>query len=272
MFPFYWKLGPLAVTPNEVFTVIGVVVGALIIRRRLVALGATSGGVLDFILAALGGGAVGARLYYFLPLWFRGQVAFSTLFTTLGDGSGFYGAFVGGSLALALTAQSEEDAGPPDPRRDPRGDPARVRGGEDRLLPGGLLLRPAVGRTASGSRRARSATRRRRRRASSPGVAGPSDPALRHDLRLLAVRPASRPAEAVEAAGRGAGGGDNRLFGLPVRHRVLPRRSGLPHVRQRAAPGLAVDGDRPLRRRGGRVGLAPPEKGSRNTPPQRRNK
>lgn len=105
MLPFYWKFGPLAVTPNEVFTVLGVVVGALIIGRRLMALGTNLGGVLDFMLAALAGGAVGARLYYFLPLWFRGQVSFGTLFSSWADGSGFYGAFVGGTLALALTAR-----------------------------------------------------------------------------------------------------------------------------------------------------------------------
>ena len=39
MLPFHWKLGPLAVTPNDLFTVLGAVLGALIIRRRLLALG-----------------------------------------------------------------------------------------------------------------------------------------------------------------------------------------------------------------------------------------
>src|SRR5262245_10391527 len=105
MLPFYWKLGPLALTPNELFTVIGCVAGGVIIGRRLIALGTNFGGILDFILTALAGGAIGARLYYFLPLWFRGQVPFSTLFTSWADGSGFYGAFVGGSLALALCAR-----------------------------------------------------------------------------------------------------------------------------------------------------------------------
>src|SRR2546426_9147336 len=105
MLPFHWKLGPLAVTPNELFTILGAVLGGLIIRRRLIALGTNNGGVLDFILAALGGGAVGARLYYFLPLWFRGQVAAGTLFSSWSDGSGFYGAFVGAGLALAVTAR-----------------------------------------------------------------------------------------------------------------------------------------------------------------------
>jgi phosphatidylglycerol:prolipoprotein diacylglycerol transferase len=105
MLPFHWKLGPLAVTPNELFTLLGAVLGALIIRRRLLALGTNNGGVFDFILAALGGGAVGARLYYFLPLWLRGQVSFGTLFGSWSDGSGFYGAFVGGALAIALVAR-----------------------------------------------------------------------------------------------------------------------------------------------------------------------
>ena len=104
MLPFHWKLGFLAVTPNELFAVLGAAICGFIARRRLMALGATNGGVLDFVLAALGGGAVGARLYYFLPLWFRGQMTLSQLVTTWSDGSGFYGAFIAGSLALAVTA------------------------------------------------------------------------------------------------------------------------------------------------------------------------
>jgi phosphatidylglycerol:prolipoprotein diacylglycerol transferase len=105
MLPFHWKLGWLAVTPNEVFAVLGAIVGALVARRRLLALGSSAGGVLDFMLAGLGGGAVGARLYYFVPLWFRGKMALVQLFSTWSDGSGFYGAFIGGALALAVTAR-----------------------------------------------------------------------------------------------------------------------------------------------------------------------
>src|SRR5882672_7904460 len=104
MFPFHIRMGPLALTPNELFTVLAVAICGWIVRRRLIALGSTNGGVLDFALAALGGGAVGARLYYFLPLWFRGQMSLSQLVTTWSDGSGFYGAFIAGSLALAVTA------------------------------------------------------------------------------------------------------------------------------------------------------------------------
>lgn len=105
MLPFRWALGPLAITPNELFAVLGAAIAALIIQRRLVALGAAKIAVVDFTLAALGGGAVGARLYYFVPLWLRGQVAFSTLFTRWSEGSGFYGAFVGGAIAIAVMAR-----------------------------------------------------------------------------------------------------------------------------------------------------------------------
>jgi phosphatidylglycerol:prolipoprotein diacylglycerol transferase len=105
MLPFHWKLGPLAVTPNELFAVLGAVIAGMIVRRRLMALGTDNGGVLDYILAGLAGGAVGARLYYFLPLWFRGQVSAGVLFSKWADGSGFYGAFVGGAIAFALTAR-----------------------------------------------------------------------------------------------------------------------------------------------------------------------
>jgi phosphatidylglycerol---prolipoprotein diacylglyceryl transferase len=104
MLPFHFKLGWLAVTPNEVFAVLGAVICGFVARRRLKSLGSTEGGVLDYVLAALAGGSVGARLYYWLPLWIRGQMSFSQLFTSWSDGSGFYGAFIGGALALAVTA------------------------------------------------------------------------------------------------------------------------------------------------------------------------
>ncbi|HZE95420.1 MAG TPA: prolipoprotein diacylglyceryl transferase family protein [Planctomycetota bacterium] len=107
MFPFHIRMGPLALTPNELFTVLAVAICGWIVRRRLIALGSTNGGVLDFALAALGGGAVGARLYYFLPLWFRGQIAFGQLFSTWADGSGFYGAFIGGAMALGIAAKAK---------------------------------------------------------------------------------------------------------------------------------------------------------------------
>jgi len=105
MLPFHWRLGPFALTPNELFALLGTVLGGIILRRRLIAMGATKAAFLDFILAALAGGAVGARLYYFIPLWVRGKVAFSTLFSSWSDGSGFYGAFLGGALGIAVTAR-----------------------------------------------------------------------------------------------------------------------------------------------------------------------
>ena len=88
MLPFHWRLGPFALTPHELFALLGTVLGGVILRRRLIAMGATKPAFIDFILAALAGGAVGARLYYFIPLWVRGKVAFSTLFSSWSDGSG----------------------------------------------------------------------------------------------------------------------------------------------------------------------------------------
>ena len=105
MLPFHWRLGPLAITPNELFAVLGSVLGAWVIRRRLIRLGATNVGVLDFLLAGIAGGAVGARLYFFLPMWIRGQISPGTLFSTWSDGSGFYGAYLGGFLAITATAR-----------------------------------------------------------------------------------------------------------------------------------------------------------------------
>ena len=105
MLPFRFSLGPLAITPNEVFALLGALLGGLIIRKRLIALGASNAGVFDFVLACIGGGAVGARLYYFLPLWFRGKLALGALFTTWSEGSGFYGAYLGAIVAVAVVAR-----------------------------------------------------------------------------------------------------------------------------------------------------------------------
>lgn len=105
MLPFHWRIGSLAVTPNELLVILAAAIAGWIIRRRLMALGSTPGGVLDFVLAALAVGAVGARLYYWGPLWIRGQTTVGALFSQWSEGSGFYGAFVGGGIGLALTAR-----------------------------------------------------------------------------------------------------------------------------------------------------------------------
>src|SRR6185295_8943060 len=104
MWPFHLKLGWLAVTPNEISAVVGALLCGWIARKRLKSLGSTEGGVLDYILVALAAGAVGARLYYWGPLFLRGQMTFSQLFTSWSDGSGFYGAFIGGAIGLAVMA------------------------------------------------------------------------------------------------------------------------------------------------------------------------
>lgn len=105
MLPFHFSLGPLAITPNELFAVLGVVLAGLIIRHRLIALGTDDGGFLDFVLAAIAGGAVGSRLYYFIPMWIRGQIRAGTLVTTWSDGSGYYGGFLLGAVAVAWVAK-----------------------------------------------------------------------------------------------------------------------------------------------------------------------
>lgn len=104
MWPFHVKLGWLAITPNEISAVVGALLCGWIARKRLKALGATEGGVLDYILVALAAGAVGARLYYWVPMFLRGQMTFGQLFSSWSDGSGFYGAFIGGAIGLAVMA------------------------------------------------------------------------------------------------------------------------------------------------------------------------
>ena len=105
MWPFHAKLGPFAVSPGELFAFLGLVVVVALARKRVLATGISPGGLLDLSLAALVGGAVGARLYYFLPLALRGQEAWSTLFTRWSEGSGIYGGLILGTAAVALLAR-----------------------------------------------------------------------------------------------------------------------------------------------------------------------
>jgi phosphatidylglycerol:prolipoprotein diacylglycerol transferase len=97
VFPFHLKLGPLAIGPGEIFTVFAAALVGTLARRRLALLAIGPGDLLDLALGALAGGAVGARLFYFVPLWLRGMES--------ADGSGYYGGFIGGTLAVALVTR-----------------------------------------------------------------------------------------------------------------------------------------------------------------------
>lgn len=105
MFPFHLRLGPFAISPEEVFVVLGVALVAALSRRRMAELGVSWGALFDLSLAATVGGAIGARLYYFVPLWVRGLEEGSHLVTRWADGSGFYGGFVGGATAVLILAR-----------------------------------------------------------------------------------------------------------------------------------------------------------------------
>ena len=105
MTPFHYKLGPLAISPVEIFIVLGIALGAAVARKRMAEAGATWADLFDFGLAVLVGGALGARLYYFVPLWLRGLQSGSELVASWSEGSGFYGALIGGAAGLATLAR-----------------------------------------------------------------------------------------------------------------------------------------------------------------------
>ncbi len=105
MAPFHVSLGALAITPVEIFAFLGVALTAALSRRRMAGLGVSWPGLFDLALAALVGGAIGARLFYFVPLWARGLESGAHLFTRWSQGSGFYGGLVGGALGVALLAR-----------------------------------------------------------------------------------------------------------------------------------------------------------------------
>jgi phosphatidylglycerol:prolipoprotein diacylglycerol transferase len=105
VWPFRIGLGPLALTPVEVFAFLGVLLVAWVSRRRMAELGVRGGTLWDLALAALVGGSIGARLFYFLPLWVRGLEPGANLVGAWSEGSGFFGGLLGGSAAVALVAR-----------------------------------------------------------------------------------------------------------------------------------------------------------------------
>jgi len=102
--PFHIRLGPFAISPVEIFAVLGVVLAG-ILARRLMSPQPSWGGLIDLGLAAIVGGAIGSRLYYFLPRWIRGLESAGKLFTDWSQGSGYVGGLLGGTILVYLIAR-----------------------------------------------------------------------------------------------------------------------------------------------------------------------
>lgn len=114
MWPFHFRLGPLALSPVELFAFLGfglvvLIAGRIMIRDQKISRDA----LLDLAIGALVGGSLGARLYYAVPMWLRGQLSFGAIFTQWADGSGYYGAFLGGTLGILATARFKGIPGVP---------------------------------------------------------------------------------------------------------------------------------------------------------------
>jgi phosphatidylglycerol:prolipoprotein diacylglycerol transferase len=104
MLPFHLHLGPFGISPVELFAVLGVVLAGVLARRKMNPQPPWSG-LADLLLGALLGGAIGARLFYFLPLWIRGLETGARLFTDWSNGSGYIGGLVGGTLGVWTVAR-----------------------------------------------------------------------------------------------------------------------------------------------------------------------
>jgi phosphatidylglycerol:prolipoprotein diacylglycerol transferase len=104
MLPFHLQLGPFGISPVELFAVLGVVLAGVLARRYMDPQPSWSG-MADLLLAALLGGAIGARLFYFVPLWIRGLETGARLFTDWSNGSGFIGGLVGGTIGVLGVAR-----------------------------------------------------------------------------------------------------------------------------------------------------------------------
>ena len=105
MWPFHVPLGLFAPGAVEIFAFLGLAIVVALARPRIRAVGISDGGLLDLALAALVGGSVGARLYYFVPLWLRGLESGATLVSRWSEGSGFYGGLLGGMAGVAVLAR-----------------------------------------------------------------------------------------------------------------------------------------------------------------------
>lgn len=108
MFPFHLRLGPLSLGLDQLFMLLGLVVGFLLIRRRLQGLGIFAGDWIDLFLAVLLSGAVGAKLFYLLPLWIRGVHSLGYLLKHWSEGSGFYGAVLGGLAGAVFVLKKKQ--------------------------------------------------------------------------------------------------------------------------------------------------------------------
>jgi len=104
MLPFRIPLGWVTLGPMEAGTLLGVLLAAVLARRRMAPLGVAPAALLDLALGALLGGVVGARLFHAVPAWIRGLEAGGSW----SAGSGIYGGLLGGALGLALTARMKK--------------------------------------------------------------------------------------------------------------------------------------------------------------------
>jgi phosphatidylglycerol:prolipoprotein diacylglycerol transferase len=107
VFPFHVRFGPFAISPVELFAVAGIVLAGLLARRKM-SPQPTPGGLLDLILAAIVGGAIGARLFHFIPRYIRGLETLGRLFSDWSQGSGFVGGLLGGTAAVLLVARMKK--------------------------------------------------------------------------------------------------------------------------------------------------------------------
>jgi len=105
MWPFHVRLGPFAVTPVELFVLLGVALATALARRRMAAIGLTWTQLFDTALGGLVGGAVGSKLFHAVPLWIRGAESAGATLSAWSDGSSIVGGWLGGTLASVFVAR-----------------------------------------------------------------------------------------------------------------------------------------------------------------------
>ena len=92
---------------SEITVVLGIALAAVLARRKM-SPQPTWGGMFDLGLAALIGGAVGARLFYFVPRWIRGLEPAGRLLSDWSQGSGYLGGLIFGTGLVLIVARAKK--------------------------------------------------------------------------------------------------------------------------------------------------------------------
>lgn len=110
MWPLRIPLGPYSLQEVEIAILLGAAISAYCIRRRLATEQVSGRALAQLLVAALVGGALGAKLFYALPALILGVSEIGA--PAWSNGTCFYGGALGGSAGVALFALAKRISAP----------------------------------------------------------------------------------------------------------------------------------------------------------------